>query len=139
MPSLQLDVPGTYDLNTKRTLAERLGAEYAVIMQAPLDVITVAIHDLGEGNVWRCGKGGPAPSALLMCDVRAGRSAHLRAELARSLGRICADVLGIDPLWVKVEFTQHSGDEMYHPRLGGFNDDWTPSHPAEPGEPSGAT
>jgi hypothetical protein len=26
---------------------------------------------------------------------------------------------------VKVEFTQHSGDEMYHPHLGGFNDDWT--------------
>jgi len=25
-----------------------------------------------------------------------------------------------------VEFTQHDGDEMYHPALGGFTPDWTP-------------
>jgi hypothetical protein len=24
-----------------------------------------------------------------------------------------------------VEFTQHSGDEMFHPHLGGFNTEWT--------------
>jgi hypothetical protein len=25
---------------------------------------------------------------------------------------------------LKVEFTQHDGDDMYHPHLGGFNRDW---------------
>ena len=39
----------------------------------------------------------------------------------------CADLLDLDTLWIKVEFTQHSGDEMYHPHLGGFNKDWTGS------------
>ena len=27
---------------------------------------------------------------------------------------------------LNVEFTQHSGDEMYHPALGGYSPDWTP-------------
>lgn len=132
MPSLQLDVPDTYDLETKRTLAARLGAEYAAIMQAPLELITVVVRDRGEGSVWRCGDDGPTPSALLMCDVRAGRPAEVRAELGRVMGQTCADVLGVDPSWVKVEFTQHSGDEMYHPRLGGFNTDWAPADTTRP-------
>lgn len=126
MPSLQLDVPGTYGPATKRELADGLGAVYAAIMQAPLDIVTVVVRDVGEGGVWRCGAHGATPSALMMCDVRSGRSAEVRAELGRALGAVCADVLGIDPLWVKVEFTQHSGDEMYHPVMGGFNADWTP-------------
>jgi hypothetical protein len=25
---------------------------------------------------------------------------------------------------MKVEFTQHTGNEMYHPHLNGFNKDW---------------
>jgi hypothetical protein len=33
----------------------------------------------------------------------------------------CEQVLGVDPDRIKVEFTQHAGDEMYHPHLGGFN------------------
>ena len=126
MPSLQLDVPGTYDPATKRRLADGLGAVYSAIMQAPLDIVTVVVRDVGEGGVWRCGEAGATPSALLMCDVRTGRSAEVRSELGRALGVVCADVLGVDPLWVKVEFTQHSGDEMYHPVLGGLNSDWTP-------------
>jgi hypothetical protein len=35
-------------------------------------------------------------------------------------------IAGLDPDRIKVEFTQHSGDEMYHPHLGGFNADWQP-------------
>jgi hypothetical protein len=37
---------------------------------------------------------------------------------------ICEQILGLDRERIKVEFTQHSGDEMYHPHLGGFNRDW---------------
>lgn len=48
MPSLQLDVPATYDLQTKRMLAARLGAEYAAIMQAPLEFNTVVVRDRGK-------------------------------------------------------------------------------------------
>jgi hypothetical protein len=59
-----------------------------------------------------------------MCDIRSGRPVQTRAQLARSLIDACAGMLELDTLWVKVEFTQHSGDEMYHPHLGGFNNDW---------------
>ena len=40
--------------------------------------------------MWRDG----APSALLMCDVRRGRPAETRGELARRLTAACEAVLG---------------------------------------------
>jgi phenylpyruvate tautomerase PptA (4-oxalocrotonate tautomerase family) len=124
MPSLQLDVPATYGVATKRALANRLGAVYADVMQTRPDIVTVAIRDLGEGSVWRCGDEDPRPGALLMCDIRRGRPVAMRAELSRQLIAVCVETLDLDPQAIKVEFTQHSGDEMYHPHLGGFNQDW---------------
>ena len=86
MPSLALDVPLAYDAETKRALAERLAATYAAIMDAPVETVTVAIHDLGPGGVWRFGAdGAAAPGALLMCDVRRGRPLETRAALCRAL------------------------------------------------------
>ena len=38
---------------------------------------------------------------------------------------VCEETLAIDPATLKIEFTQHAGDEMFHPHLGGFNTDWT--------------
>jgi phenylpyruvate tautomerase PptA (4-oxalocrotonate tautomerase family) len=116
VPSLQLDVPALPDADRQRTLAAELTAIYAEVMQAPPEIVTVVIRAAG---VWRDG----APSALLMCDVRRGRAAETRAELARRLTAACGAALGLD--YVKVEFTQHPGDEMWHPHLGGFNQDWS--------------
>jgi phenylpyruvate tautomerase PptA (4-oxalocrotonate tautomerase family) len=121
VPSLQLDVPERYDAATQQALAKRFGAIYAEVMQTRADIVTVAIR---EASVWRCTEDEPVASALLMCDVRSGRPADTRAELSRRLIEACSDLLGLDPLAIKVEFTQHAGDEMYHPRLGGFNRDW---------------
>lgn len=124
MPSLQLDAPRSYDIETKRLLAQRMGQVYARIMQTKPDIVTVVIHDLGEGSVWRCTDQRPQEAALLMCDVRAGRSVETRAELAEALITVCREDGGLDPDRVKVEFTQHAGEDMYHPHLGGFNRDW---------------
>ena len=74
--------------------------------------------------MWRCTAGEPVPAALLMCDVRRGRPAATRAELCRRLVAACEEVAGLDPSLLKIEFTQHDGDEMWHPHLGGFNRDW---------------
>ncbi len=126
MPSLQLDVGATYDLPTKRALAARLGAVYAEVMATPPEIVTVAIRDLGEGGVWRCTAADPVPAALLMCDVRRGRPVETRAELSRRLVAACEEVAGLEPATLKIEFTQHDGDEMWHPHLGGFNRDWDP-------------
>ncbi len=114
MPSLQLDAPVTLDVGARRDLARRLAWAYAEIMGTSPELVTVVIH---ESSVWRDGE----PSALLMCDVRRGRTVETRAELSRAVIAICAEATGIEP---KVEFTQHAGDEMYHPWLGGFIGDW---------------
>jgi phenylpyruvate tautomerase PptA (4-oxalocrotonate tautomerase family) len=122
MPSLQLDVPAAYDAATTRELARRLGAVYAEVMETRPDIVTVVVR---EASVWRCTDGEPEPGALLMCDVRRGRSAAVRARLCEALVAVCAEVGGVDPARLKVEFTQHDGDEMWHPQLGGFNRDWS--------------
>ena len=126
MPSIQIDLPLTTSAATKQKLAQRVGEIYAEIMQVGMDLLTVSVHDLGEGGVWRCHEDAPpTPSALIMCDIRSGRPVQTRARLAQSLIDACAEMFELDALWVKVEFTQHSGDEMYHPHLAGFNTDWT--------------
>ncbi|WP_217631613.1 4-oxalocrotonate tautomerase family protein [Pedobacter hartonius] len=81
---------------------------------------------MGEGSVWRCTDDEPYPSALLMCDIREGRPPEMRAELAEALISACVEILGLCIEQLNVEFTQHKGDEMYHPMLGGLSDDWTP-------------
>ena len=128
MPSLQLFALPAYPAGVKRALATQLGDTYATVMETPLRTITVAIPDTGADGVWRCGEQGAEPAALLMCDIRSGRSVERRARLARQLIADCHAIAGIDPERIKIEFTQHSGDEMYHPHLGGFNTDW---HPGE--------
>ncbi len=126
MPSLQLDLPVHLDVGTKKALAREIGSVYAEVMQVRAELITVSIHDLGPGGVWRCGADEPQPAGLLMCDVRAGRTAETRAILARRLVDLCVAFSGLEEHRLKVEFTQHSGDEMFHPHLGGFNGDWRP-------------
>ena len=125
MFSIQIDLPFAVDPPTKQTLAERVGATYAQTMQVGMDLLTVSVHDLGEGGVWRCHESGPpTPSALIMCDIRKGRPVETRAHLAQNLIDVCLEMFELDQLWMKVEFTQHAGDEMYHPHLSGFNTDW---------------
>jgi phenylpyruvate tautomerase PptA (4-oxalocrotonate tautomerase family) len=126
MPSIQIDLPLQVSAPEKRELAGHIGKIYAERMEVNADLLTVSIHDLGSGGVWRCHEDGePTPSALIMCDIRSGRPRQTRAALAQALIDTCVERLPLDSLWIKVEFTQHSGDEMYHPHLGGFNTDWT--------------
>lgn len=124
MPYLQLDVPNRYSFEVKRDLARRLGDEYARIMQTTPDLVTVAFRELGEGGVWRCGAGEPELASMLSCDIRRGRPAEQRAELAEALIGACVQVLGLRGDRVGVEFTQHASDEMYR-RERGWAPDWS--------------
>ena len=124
MPYLQLDTPFSHSRATKQRLAKRLGEIYALQMQADVSRVSIAIRELGDGGLWRCGPNEPRPAALLMCDIRRGRSPEQRAELARQLIAACCDILGLAEADLNLEFTQHSGDEMYHPLLGGVSADW---------------
>ena len=124
MPYLQIDVPNCYPLLQKQQLAKRLGEIYAETMQANVKRVSVAIRELADGGIWRCTEAEPYQAALLMCDVRRGRPAEQRARLAEALIGACVDILGLRVDQINVEFTQHAGDEMFHPLLGGLSDDW---------------
>jgi phenylpyruvate tautomerase PptA (4-oxalocrotonate tautomerase family) len=125
MPYLQIEVNKEYPVSTKKLLAKQMGEAYAEIMKADAGRITVSIKTLGEGSVWRCTHSEPIPGAILMCDVRSGRSKEVRAELSRSLIKICNEILGLETNELNVEFTQHTGDEMYHQIMGDFSEDWS--------------
>jgi len=126
MPYLQLDVPNHYPLEVKRELARRLGDSYAQIMQTTPELVTVAFRELGEGGVWCCGAGEPEPAALISCDIRRGRPAEQRAELAQALIDACVDTLGLRSDRLVVEFTQHTADEVYRDGRC-WAAEWTPA------------
>ena len=122
---MQIEVNRKYPVAIKKLLAKRLGDIFSEIMEANVNRVTVTIREL-DGGVWRCGDGDPQPAALLMCDIRRGRAPEKREELAKKLIAACVEILGSGADLLNVEFTQHAGDEMYHPTMGGLSDDWTP-------------
>jgi hypothetical protein len=115
---------------------------YAAMMSVDIRRISVAFRELGDGGVWRMPDADmpPVPAALLMLDIRKGRTPELRMRLAQALCALCVQHLGLREDRLNVEFTQHTGDEMYHPTLGGYSPDWTEGEaripPGEPGDPS---
>lgn len=138
MPHLQLELTGQYPVALKRDLARRLGDLYAEIMQTSSDLVDVSFRELGEGNIWRCDTAGAVPSAVLACDIRAGRPSEQRARLAEALHNACVEALTLDPLHFGIEFTQHAGNEIYRTILvdgvvrGGLARDWDPSEATMP-------
>jgi phenylpyruvate tautomerase PptA (4-oxalocrotonate tautomerase family) len=134
MPYLQLDTPYAYSVEQKQRLAKRLGEIYSHTMNSNIQRLTVAIRELGTGSIWRCGEQDPRPAALLMCDIRRGRPAELRAELSRKLIDACIEIVGLREDNLNIEFTQHDGDEMYHTLYGGLSDDWNPDKPDSLGQ-----
>lgn len=125
MPYLQLDVNGRYPVEDKKRLAAKLCETYANLMSVDIRRISIAIRECGEGSVWRTVDGVPEPVSVLMCDIRRGRTADLRMEVAKALCRDCIELLGLREDRLNVEFTQHAGDEMYHPTLGGYSPEWS--------------
>lgn len=128
MPYLQLDVCESFSTNAKQQLAAAMSETYARMMSVDIRRISVAIRELGEGGLWRIVEEGhpPEPVALMMLDIRRGRPAELRMEVAKALCQHCINILGLRYDRLNVEFTQHDGDEMYHPTLGGYSPDWKP-------------
>jgi phenylpyruvate tautomerase PptA (4-oxalocrotonate tautomerase family) len=128
MPYLQLDLNDHYATEDKKRLAAAMIATYARLMSVDIRRISVAIRELRPGGVWRIPKigGDPVPVSVMMLDIRRGRPAELRMQVARELCADCVAILGLREDRLNVEFTQHTGDEMYHPTLGGFSPEWEP-------------
>jgi len=128
VPYLQLDVIRSFAAADKKRLAAAMSETYSRMMSVDIRRVSVAIRELGDGGLWRILEAGqePSPVSMLMLDIRAGRSADLRMEVAKALCEHCVSILGLEADRLNVEFTQHSGDEMYHPALGGYSPDWQP-------------
>ncbi len=125
MPYLHFDLPARYPAEVKRALAARLGALYAEIMQTSPGIVKVGFRELGEENLFRCGApdGGVEPVVVGQCDIRRGRPVEQRAVLAAAVVVACSEALGVDAATIELEFTQHTGDEMY--RRGAFAREWS--------------
>jgi phenylpyruvate tautomerase PptA (4-oxalocrotonate tautomerase family) len=128
MPYLQLDIIGHHSAEVKKVLAAHMSETYAKMMSVDIRRISIAIRELGDGGVWRITEtgGDPVPVSVMMLDIRSGRPPELRMEVAKALCKHCIEILGLQEDRLNVEFTQHSGDEMYHPALGGYSPDWKP-------------
>jgi len=113
MPYLHLDLPGTYDANTKRRLARRLGDTYCEIMQAKPGIVSVGFRELGSNNLWKTGGIEPRPVAVIQCDIRRGRTAEQIRAVGRAIVALCEDELSIPATDIVVEFTQHTAEEWY--------------------------
>src|SRR5690349_23999479 len=97
MPYLQLDVTDHYSVEDKRRLAAAMSETYARMMSVDIRRISVAIRELGEGGLWRVAEAGQEPIevAMLMLDIRRGRPAELRMEVAKALCAHCVEILGL--------------------------------------------
>jgi phenylpyruvate tautomerase PptA (4-oxalocrotonate tautomerase family) len=132
VPYLQVDLPNHHSLEVKRDLARRMGDLYAEIMQTTPDLVDVGFRELGEGNVWRCGRDAPQPTGVLLLEIRRGRPPEQRARLAQALIDECSKAFDLRPDQFTVEFTQHTGDESFRDVLingsyqGGFAPNWSP-------------
>lgn len=124
MPCLTLYLTKSYPSAVKQALASRMSDIYSNIMHSDARRMTVIFNELGEGNVWRCGTNPPHTGALLMCDIRKGRSVETREQLSKELVAACNEHLQLAVNELNIEYTQHTGDEMYHQWMSSFSKDW---------------
>lgn len=107
--------------NYSRSVKQCLGQFYARHLPADVRHVNVAIRELGDGSVWPRGGAEPRPVALILCDIRRGRRAAQRSELARQLVVACKEIVDPHDDNLNVEFMQHRGEEMYDTICGGLS------------------
>src|SRR5271169_1478442 len=130
MPYLRLDLAKTYPSQTKRDLATRLCKLYADVMQTQLWRPNIGIAELGEDSLFHLGSDGLEPITMVLVEFRRGRPSEFRLTLAKGIVDICVETLSVPRRFVLVEFTPHTGEEIY--RDGKWAADWTPEEGAAP-------
>ena len=124
MPYVQLDLPLVVPPANRIDIADALCGLYARIMGTTPDIVSIAFRELGDNGVLRPGPDGrPAPAIVVTCDIRVGRTAETRLQLAKAIADLLETTLAWPHGQVRVYFTQHPGEEIY--RAGTFAPDWS--------------
>ncbi len=92
MPIIVCECKAGLAVETKRRIAAEVTAQVQVIIQSPLDLISVVFHELAEGNSFRSGV--EAQDTLIFCHIRDGRSDAAVLALAKAVSRVWSEVTG---------------------------------------------
>jgi hypothetical protein len=93
-----LDLPLVVPPTNRIDIADALCGLYARIMGTAPDIVSVAFRELGDNGVLRPGPDGrPAPAIVVTCDIRAGRTAETRLQLATAIADLLETTLAWPP------------------------------------------
>jgi phenylpyruvate tautomerase PptA (4-oxalocrotonate tautomerase family) len=125
MPYIQIETGRSYPPETKRRVAELIGALYCSVMQARDNIVSVVFRGCGENDIYRTGNSTPRPVGVISCDIRTGRPARQRTEFAHRLVALCEQELGVIEGGYVVYFTEHDGAEIFRDKAPGTS--WSPN------------
>lgn len=115
MPHLQFEVTETIDESDVESFADWVTGRYAELMDTGTGHVGVTVRDDAALALGRADADDPV--AVLNADVRAGRSADQRRELAVAVMDELEDRWDVPSENVYVVYTEHSGED-FHLREG---------------------
>jgi len=130
MPHLQFEVTERIDRSAVESFADRITTLYATIMDTGTGHVGVTVRDGASLALGRADADDRI--AFLNADVRAGRTAEQRRELAVAVMEELHERWDVPTENVYVVYTEHSGED-FHLREGALSS-WS-SDEAEDGSP----
>jgi hypothetical protein len=94
-------------------------------MSVDIRCISIAIREAGGSGVWRMVVGEPVPVSVLMCDIRRGRSAELRLEVAKAVRRDRIEILGLRENHSVRSSPSIPATKCITRRWGGYSPEWS--------------
>jgi len=111
MPHLQFEVSGPLDGGAGGPFAEWTTELYADVMETGTGHVCVTVRDGARLSLGRAGT--DEPVAVLNADIRAGRSAEQRRNLAVAVIEELGDRWGVPAENVYVVYTEHPGEDFH--------------------------
>ncbi|WP_148414446.1 tautomerase family protein [Haloferax sp. KTX1] len=122
MPHLQFDLDFEVTAREADRFATEMAELYAERMDADTDYAAVTVREVEAIHL---GRATGDKTVVLQADIRAGRSADRKRDLALAVIEAVAERFGVPESNQKVVFTEHEGSQMMgYDRVG---DDWSES------------
>jgi len=123
VPHLQFELTDRLDADEAASLVGWVTERYAAAMDTGTGHVAVTVRDDATLAMGRAGEGEPV--AVLNADVRAGRTATQRRELATDVVAYLGDRLGVPRENVYVVYTEHPGEDFHLAEgpLGSWSDE----------------